>query len=324
MRSQYARIREVLAAEDPAHKLTPAEVLTRANAPINQRTKGLVYTIRNQLKTNLKVRRAESHFEALRSLKEVGIIHRERFGFACSSPPELRRWVRDVAVGTKCRGRWYRAKNSNGMLVFSELHGAFTIQFYVGGGCLVSVSRLVQRKIVTWRDVGWLRDRRGGALPRRHRGEVRCQRRLREERRLLESLLSVDGPVGGLGPAPLFPSADRHVKLPPVNIPLYKPDGNRLRTDGSHPHGFEADESVSTALSRKMFDLNLSTHDLAEKAAKGVDPAEVSKAVTEGSVPAIAAMKEQTEAIREQTTAIRKLIGLSNKPPKPPDPRIVS
>ena len=84
LRSPYSRIREILVNEKTSQKFSTEEVLSRAKVPNTKRNKDLVYTIRSQLKADLNARKVQSHSEALRSCKELGLFHHERYGFACS------------------------------------------------------------------------------------------------------------------------------------------------------------------------------------------------------------------------------------------------
>ncbi len=272
--SNFARIRRVLQTEENSGKLAAAEVLGRAKVLNNDRNRRLVYSIRNKLKADLTARKAQSQRSALRSLREFGIIHHERYGFACSAPRELVRLVGQVAVRERCMGLWYRASNRNGMLVWTEPRREFTIQLYLTGGCQIVVSRKHQKQLVTVADLAGLRDRVEKSfydeILRKCGGDPTDSRVMPTHGfmdadfwRRYEAWTNMFCVVRRHR---VFTVLDEHHSFPPFRIETYKKErGLVISSDGSHPHSIEVHETVPDSLSRMMFDRVMRTNELLEK-----------------------------------------------------------
>jgi len=258
--SKYAKLKAIFWE---SVKFSARRACELAQLPSTKANIQLAHSVRNRVKEDLSKIKAESHSEVFRALHETGVVHCVKFGFACSAPPELVRWVRDSASkGGRRVGEWYVSANRNSMLVFKDESGDFTIQLFKNGGCEVSLSRKFQRTLTPQKECD-LEDRVIGEfyiVQLNRFGGLGCHdvSFLRQYRRWADSF-------GVRNRQRVYLEG---TKIPHFRNNRYRAAGVTIYADASRPTGLEIQESVPVVSNRRVIDLLYRNQDTLERLAQ--------------------------------------------------------
>ncbi len=298
--SKYSQLKAIFSQNQ---KYSAKRACELAQLPPTRANVQLAHNVKNRVKQELTNPKAQSHSEVLSVLHQTGVIHRVRFGFACSAPPELVRWVRDCASkGGRRVGQWYVSANRNSMLVYMDKSGDFTIQLYKSGGCEVSVSRKFQRTLtpekeydLEYRVLGVFYE----VLVRRF-GKQGCQDKnfVRQYSRWADTFGRRSQQVVYL----------EGTKLPLFRINRYREVLGSIYSDGSRPTGLEVQESVPVVSNRRVVDNQFKILDRLGR-------------VLEVEEARLRTETDLWKAVVKLNQAINELLGSTPHPSKPADRR---
>ncbi len=298
--SKYSQLKTIFWK---SQKYSAKRACELAHLPPTKANIQLAHSVRNRVKRDLTKIKADPHSDLFRALHETGVVHRVRFGFASSAPPELVRWVCDCASkGGRRVGEWYVSANRNSMLVYRDESSDFTILLHKNGGCEISVSRRFQRSLTPEKeyDLGYrvlgvfhqVQVKRFGGLMCADMNFVRQYRRWANNfGRRSQQVVYLEG-----------------TKFPPFRIDRLRAAGATFYADASRPTGLEVQESVPVVSNRKVIDLQYRILDALER----LEQIDEARLRTE---------TDRYEAVVKLNQTINELLGNTPHPSKPVDKR---